>query len=204
MLSETGIGDGCDLAIVERSVEEDALDTMLETSVIELDEALKFAGIAANYRSRVPADLVSGEEEPIADRVGNRSHNNNRPGELVAAPSSPPQSKRTNTPTETPLPDGTSQISLVQAPNIPLGPVHRPYKEEGLENCASGASLRTLPVETTVETNSVPNNCTKPPTARSGRWTNDEKLLFLYGLQKYGRGRWKLIQWYCPGRCVHG
>jgi hypothetical protein len=44
-----------------------------------------------------------------------------------------------------------------------------------------------------------------PPAAnrtceRVGRWTLDEKILFLYGLQKFGKGQWKKISAYVPGR----
>jgi Myb-like DNA-binding domain len=37
---------------------------------------------------------------------------------------------------------------------------------------------------------------------RIGRWTLDEKLLFLFGLQKFGKGRWKKISLYLPHRQV--
>ena len=37
---------------------------------------------------------------------------------------------------------------------------------------------------------------------RVGRWTMDEKLLFLYGLRKFGKGRWKKISVYLPDRYV--
>eukprot|EP00977_Amphora_coffeiformis_P014663 scaffold4155_cov165-Amphora_coffeaeformis.AAC.12 len=37
---------------------------------------------------------------------------------------------------------------------------------------------------------------------RTGRWTLDEKLLFLYGLRMYGKGRWKKISVYLPNRYV--
>lgn len=37
---------------------------------------------------------------------------------------------------------------------------------------------------------------------RVGRWTLDEKILFLYGLQKFGKGRWKKISFYVPERYV--
>ena len=37
---------------------------------------------------------------------------------------------------------------------------------------------------------------------RTGRWTFEEKLLFLYGLRKYGKGRWKKISVYLPNRWV--
>jgi hypothetical protein len=35
---------------------------------------------------------------------------------------------------------------------------------------------------------------------RTGRWSLDEKILFLYGLQKFGKGRWKKISIYVPHR----
>ena len=35
---------------------------------------------------------------------------------------------------------------------------------------------------------------------RVGRWTLDEKVLFLYGLKKFGKGRWKKISFYVPDR----
>ena len=35
---------------------------------------------------------------------------------------------------------------------------------------------------------------------RTGRWTLDEKILFLYGLRKFGKGRWKKISIYLPKR----
>ncbi|KAI2501091.1 hypothetical protein MHU86_13382 [Fragilaria crotonensis] len=37
---------------------------------------------------------------------------------------------------------------------------------------------------------------------RSGRWTPDEKLLFLHGLKLHGRGRWKKIRYYLPTRTL--
>lgn len=36
--------------------------------------------------------------------------------------------------------------------------------------------------------------------SRSGRWTPDEKLLFLHGLHIFGRGRWKKIRQFLPTR----
>jgi hypothetical protein len=35
-----------------------------------------------------------------------------------------------------------------------------------------------------------------------GRWTQDEKLLFLLGLKRYGKGRWKKMSVYLPHRYV--
>jgi len=38
------------------------------------------------------------------------------------------------------------------------------------------------------------------PPQRTGRWTLDEKILFLYGLKKFGKGRWKKMSVYLPNR----
>lgn len=35
---------------------------------------------------------------------------------------------------------------------------------------------------------------------RTGRWTPDEKILFLYGLKRFGKGRWKKMSVYLPHR----
>lgn len=37
---------------------------------------------------------------------------------------------------------------------------------------------------------------------RSGRWTPDEKILFLYGLKRFGKGRWKKMSIYLPHRSL--
>ena len=37
---------------------------------------------------------------------------------------------------------------------------------------------------------------------RTGRWTPDEKILFLYGLKMFGKGRWKKMSIYLPHRSL--
>lgn len=39
-------------------------------------------------------------------------------------------------------------------------------------------------------------------TVKTGRWDLQEKLMFLYGLSRFGKGRWKKIQLYVPGRSL--
>jgi hypothetical protein len=39
-----------------------------------------------------------------------------------------------------------------------------------------------------------------PSAFRSGRWTLDEKIMFLYALRKFGKGRWKKMKVYLPHR----
>ena len=45
--------------------------------------------------------------------------------------------------------------------------------------------------------NETQNNSTA---AKCGRWSLNEKLLFLYGLSVFGKGRWKKISAYVPAR----
>merc|ERR1719491_1078424 len=40
------------------------------------------------------------------------------------------------------------------------------------------------------------------PPFRTGRWTPDEKILFLYGLRMFGKGRWKKMSVYLPQRSL--
>jgi len=40
------------------------------------------------------------------------------------------------------------------------------------------------------------------PALRTGRWGSDEKLLFLYGLKRFGKGRWKKMSIYLPHRSL--
>ena len=44
----------------------------------------------------------------------------------------------------------------------------------------------------------VPSTPAQP--SRAGRWSLDEKILFLFGLQKFGKGHWKKISMYVPDR----
>lgn len=51
----------------------------------------------------------------------------------------------------------------------------------------------------------MPRSPTAPvsgPSQRTGRWTPDEKLLFLYGLKRFGKGRWKKMSVYLPNRSL--
>jgi len=45
-------------------------------------------------------------------------------------------------------------------------------------------------------------SATVKKTKRSGRWTLDEKILFLFGLRRFGKGRWKKISIYLPDRSL--
>jgi hypothetical protein len=62
--------------------------------------------------------------------------------------------------------------------------------EEVEDSEASGSSSKPL---------LTPASATGP-VQRSGRWTPDEKILFLYGLKRFGKGRWKKMSIYLPHR----
>lgn len=46
------------------------------------------------------------------------------------------------------------------------------------------------------------HNSSAGPPLRTGRWTPDEKILFLYGLRMFGKGRWKKMSVYLPQRSL--
>jgi len=75
-------------------------------------------------------------------------------------------------------------------------------------NTASSASLPPpTPIvpaysSTTTGTTITGNTSDRSRSSRSGRWTPDEKLLFLHGLKVYGRGRWKKIRQFLPTRTL--
>lgn len=72
-------------------------------------------------------------------------------------------------------------------------------KEIGKEDAASRTSTDDSMVDTTTTVSSRKGS-ERNPSHRSGRWTLDEKVLFLYGLQKFGKGRWKKMSVYLPNR----
>ena len=47
-----------------------------------------------------------------------------------------------------------------------------------------------------------PESPAEGPVQRTGRWTPDENILFLYGLKRFGKGRWKKMSIYLPHRYV--
>jgi hypothetical protein len=75
-------------------------------------------------------------------------------------------------------------------------------KEDGPEDAADRSSTdgSTMDATTTVSSRKAASD--RNPSHRTGRWTLDEKVLFLYGLQKFGKGRWKKMSVYLPNRYV--
>jgi Myb-like DNA-binding domain len=84
------------------------------------------------------------------------------------------------------------------------------HRERNAEvDCQSGMEKLANDV---VDADVVPDDGSKPDSAfsatatieeaplRTGRWTPDEKILFLYGLKRFGKGRWKKMSVYLPHR----
>jgi hypothetical protein len=74
-------------------------------------------------------------------------------------------------------------------------------KEIGQEDTASRTSTDDSMMDTTTTVSSRKGS-DRSPSHRTGRWTLDEKVLFLYGLQMFGKGRWKKMSVYLPNRYV--
>jgi hypothetical protein len=58
----------------------------------------------------------------------------------------------------------------------------------------------TLNGETSTKKRALSERSSSPDSQRSGRWSPDEKLLFLHGLKVFGKGRWKKIRTFLPTR----
>jgi hypothetical protein len=211
------------IIMAERSVEEDALDTMLETSVIELDEALKMGSsmLANDTVSTAAATASPVGLEPIVVG-GSGVHQWANTISTAHLQESPTASllffqRSTCSPTRNAFlakDDETTYQSLVLQTS-PLSNTSQQQQQRDDED-DEGAPMNELPpaaepgVLLDVSPAPVRVEIIQTPTStavvvavpRSGRWTLDEKVLFLYGLQKYGRGKWKQIQCYCPGRYV--
>jgi len=48
----------------------------------------------------------------------------------------------------------------------------------------------------------ITTNSNASQSVRTGRWTPDEKILFLYGLKTFGKGRWKKMSCFLPYRSL--
>jgi hypothetical protein len=88
-------------------------------------------------------------------------------------------------------------------------------QQSQLEVTAPGEALTTQPAQTEVHHHDQlqPSNAVKHQLSshkkngrkashKLGRWSLDEKILFLYGLRKFGKGRWKKISVFLPDRYV--
>lgn len=178
--------------VVDKSVEEDALDTMLETSVVELDQAL--GGIGNYDGSAAPTPTLDHHHEPTNDAASYLP--------VDSSVISPPMALGGNNkqlpalPTIEQPPEHAAN-KMISPPVIAILARDKVFQSDlALPPYRRSKTRRTNAASTSKEPVSD-NPCVE---IRTGRWTLDEKLLFLYGLQKYGMGKWKWIQFYCPGR----
>jgi Myb-like DNA-binding domain len=75
--------------------------------------------------------------------------------------------------------------------------------DEKKDNLVKNLNMNVVAAGPTSEDPSANANAVDSSGYRVGRWTLDEKILFLFGLQKYGKGRWKKISTYVPQRYGH-
>jgi hypothetical protein len=93
--------------------------------------------------------------------------------------------------------------ALVQTKSDPVREEESPVKKDnGQEDTASRTSADENSMMEGAMTVNPRKGSDRNPSHRSGRWTLDEKILFLYGLQKFGKGRWKKMSVYLPNRYV--
>ncbi|CAJ1966993.1 unnamed protein product [Cylindrotheca closterium] len=89
---------------------------------------------------------------------------------------------------ETPMEDKLEHIKKEVIPQEIMSPPLAPQIEDGND------SVSTKPRS--------PKSSSIGPVQRTGRWTPDEKILFLYGLKRFGKGRWKKMSIYLPHRSL--
>jgi Myb-like DNA-binding domain len=163
---------------------EAALDSILETSVAEVnlalshDDAVTAAVNAAALDATTNADVTS-----VIDEVA----------VTAAAAAADAVSMQ-------PI-DGHETVPTTEAETLPMntsveginsGTIDMLTPEERQEYLVKNLNMNIVAAA------GSSNNNGDPP--RVGRWTLDEKILFLYGLQEFGKGHWKKISAYVPGR----
>jgi hypothetical protein len=91
---------------------------------------------------------------------------------------------------------------MVQTKSDPVKEEISQIKKENIQEDAASRTSTDDSIMDTTTTVSSRKGSDRNPSHRSGRWTLDEKVLFLYGLQKFGKGRWKKMSVYLPNRYV--
>ena len=146
---------------------EAALDSILETSVAEVNLALSHDDAVAAAVNAAALDATNATSV-VVDEVAVTA---------AAAVAAADTTEEMKDPLQSPI-DTVPEASGVEA------------------NTTSVTTNGESGIVTTVR--SVPSIPAQP--SRSGRWSLDEKILFLFGLQKFGKGHWKKISMYVPDR----
>lgn len=182
----------------------DALDSILENSVGELDEALRdeivdsrFSAVAVYNQKTLPSTPPQARHlstdiftESTGEVCGNfDSVVSDSTGTLGS------QSSREDTYVSTPLFIPT----VVLPPYSPQTTTFPPHRFVPLQHQLPASVQKSQQPILLQHSSPVVSDLTQK---RVGRWSSDEKILFLHGLKEFGKGRWKLIQKYIPGRYV--
>jgi hypothetical protein len=84
-------------------------------------------------------------------------------------------------------------------------PVHGEEKVDDVTLCKENDADSAASAKDDSDSDPSPhsgNGSASSSAQRAGRWTPDEKILFLYGLKRFGKGRWKKMSVYLPHRYV--
>jgi hypothetical protein len=196
---------------------EAALDSILETSVAEVNLALSHVDASTAAAAAAIADAA----RHAADLAMGHSHNDVTTTMVVTnevdatnSTTAAHKDRTSESSQEHQQSHQPPEQSLQQQPNTLAG------NKRSLNELEGAAPDTWNHPSTTTNTNSTPlevaaaaaaaavgNDATSPAAVdasgfRVGRWTLDEKILFLFGLQKFGKGRWKKISTYVPQRYV--
>jgi hypothetical protein len=144
---------------------EAALDSILETSVAEVNLALSHDDAVAAAVNAAALDATNASSVVVVDEVAVTA------AAAVAASDAAEVMKDTldAVPSETPLVGVNTAVTTTTT------------------NGDSSDTVTTM-------------KAVSQPPVRAGRWSLDEKILFLFGLQKFGKGHWKKISIYVPDR----
>ena len=152
---------------------EAALDSILETSVAEVNLALSHDdAVAAAVNAAALDATTNASSVVVVDEVAVTA------AAAVAASDADQVIKNTLEETQGSVPSETPLSDTAVATTVTNGDI----------GCGTATTTSTA-------TKAVPQ-----PPIRAGRWSLDEKILFLFGLQKFGKGHWKKISMYVPDR----
>lgn len=184
-----GNDDGDDDAY--KDVGDAALDSILETTVAEVTAALSHTDDAEEVANATTAALDAACAAAAQ----------------LCEPTLPPNDYELDTTTLLLPPPPVATI----APSVPAVASNRNKRslEEQQLNliqnvnrnvAAAGAAVATKAPPSGRRNSDIPVAIVK--NYQVGRWSQDERILFLYGLQTFGKGRWKKISSFVPNRSV--
>ena len=177
---------------------EDALDTILESSVADMDAALNAALNAVEENPHDPPFTVETETSTVAQATPTGTlpqHEQDVPPQSESQSQFQQQQQQQHQQQQQQqqqqLQQSQDKNTISTYISTSTNPTNTPARRSVLLDAQTQRNAATF-----VPPNSIING------QRHGRWTLDEKLLFLYGLQQFGKGRWKKISAYVPHRSL--